>query len=355
MNNSKEILKKYVCKHPFEYIDIQDTGDFVCCPSWCPTNIRSEKGLDWQSDNAIDIRKSMLDGTYRHCDHEICPSLSTLLKTGEKPYNFYTKEEFVEKYEISKPEDVYKFDKGPEEILFGWDRSCNLRCPSCRVNLIKNDPIDSPEHKVKLDLMNLVEEKLGPYLKKIMVTGSGDPFYSNIYRDFLINFDIKKYPSLEALQIITNGRMLTEKMWNSLKAAPYIKQIEISIDAGEKETYEKVTRIGGKWDLLLENLKFISTIDTLDEMIVSMVVSEKNYKEMKKFYKLMRSIFKYSNYSVAINFRQHVYWGTGKYTEHEVEQMQVFRPEHELFNDFIDQVRKIDGKKHVSHNFHHLL
>lgn len=355
MIKNKDILNNFVCSHPFEYIDVQYTSDYVCCPSWCPTGIREENKMSWYSNNAIDIRKSVIDGTYRHCDHSICPSLNQLLNTGKKPYNFYTKEEFENIYNIKTPEDVYSFNRGPEEILFGWDRSCNFRCPSCRVDLISNDKIGSEEHNKKLVILKQVEKQFGPYLKKILVTGSGDPFYSNIYRDFLINFDKTKYPVLEKIQIITNGRMLTKKMWSQLKAAPYTKQIEISIDAGTKNTYENITRIGGSWDILIQNLKFLSTVNTLKQVTLSMVVSEQNFKEMHTFYKLMHKIFQKSKYWVAINFRQHVYWDTGKYTEAEVEDMQVFKKDHPLFNDFKNEVFKIHGRQAVSHNFHHLL
>ena len=355
MSNSKNILNDYVCLSPFEYIDIQDKHDFVCCPSWCPTNIRRDKGIDWHSSPAIEIRKSVLDGTYSHCSHDICPSINLLKNTGEKPHNFLTKKEFAEKYNIEKPEDVYRFDSGPEEVLFGWDRSCNLKCPSCRVNLIANDPENSEQHSEKVRLMKLVEKRLGPNLRKILVTGSGDPFYSNLYRDWLINFNKDMYPKLEEIQVITNGKMLTEKMWSKLNAAPYIKLIEISIDAGTKETYENITRINGKWDLLLDNLRFLNTLTTVDKIIVSMVVSELNYKEMHTFYKLMSTIFTNFQKHLHINFRQHVYWGTGKYTEHEVEKMQVFKKGHPEYLDFINEVKKIDGKPNSSHNFNHLL
>jgi len=341
--------------NPFEYIDIQDKSDYVCCPSWCPTNIRTDKGVDWQSPNAIDIRKSVLDGSYRHCEHDICPSINLLKNTGKVPYNFVTKKEFAKKYDIQTPEDVYKFDSGPEEVLFGWDRSCNLKCPSCRVNLIANDPENSNQHQEKVRLMKLVEKRLGPHLKRILVTGSGDPFYSNLYRDWLINFNKDRYPKLEEIQVITNGKMLTEKMWSKLNAAPYIKRIEVSIDAGTKETYENITRINGKWDQLLNNLKFLNTLTSVDTIIVSMVVSQLNYKEMYPFYKLISSIFSNFSREILINFRQHVYWGTGKYTKHEVEKMQVFNKNHPLFSDFINEVKKINGKRNCSHNFNHLL
>ena len=194
-----------------------------------------------------------------------------------------------------------------------------------------------------------------------MVTGSGDPFYSKIYRDYLINFDITKYPKLEQLQIITNGNLLDKKMWNSLNASPYIKVIEVSIDAATKETYENKTRLNGNWDRLIENLKFLATIDTIEEFICSMVVSKHNYKEMYEFYNLISEIFKKSNFKsgVKINYRQIVDWGT--YSKDDLKELQVFEPNHHLHNDFLNELHKINdlevvfNKFYLNHNFHHLL
>ena len=366
---SNNILKDFVCKHPFEYMDVTHDGDYVCCPSWCPTNIRPKEGINFNSDTAKEIRKSVLDGSYKFCDHKICPSLSLLKKTKTKPYNFYTRKEFDKKYNIKSIEDIDNLEVYPEEILFGWDRSCNFKCPSCRVDLIPNAKVNSPYHKSKLKILEHIENKLGKGIKKILVTGSGDPFYSKIYRDFLINFNKDKFPNIENIQIITNGKMVNKKMWSQLNAAPYVKQMEISIDAGTKNTYENITRLGGNWDTLIDNLHFVKTIDSLDELIVSMVVSKHNYKEMVTFHNLIYDIFDKAPFWVSINYRQHVHWGTGKYTEEETKALQIFEPSHPEHEKFMAELGKLNkiiwssldenghpttGNVFAGHNFHHL-
>jgi sulfatase maturation enzyme AslB (radical SAM superfamily) len=371
---NKEVLKDYVCLMPFLYTDVQQASQFVCCPSWCFKSLRVDEkgeeedwlnyfdttadvGRNWISKPAFEIRKSMLDGSYRHCNHVVCPRLNGLIN-GSKltPYMFMKKEEFQKTFNIYSEEDIKKFDTPPEEILFGFDRSCNLKCPSCRVHLIPNDDVESEDYANKLHLLNSIEKNFAHGLKRIMITGSGDPFYSKIYRDYLINFDVTKYPKLEALQIITNGNLLNEKMWNTMKATPHIKIIEISIDAGTKDTYENKTRLNGKWDVLMENLKFLSTQDhIIEEFVVSMVVSKHNYKEMYTFYQLITDIFKYSKFKwgLSINYRQIVDWGT--YTKEDLTELQVFNPDNRFFDDFIGYLMEIHEKKYVNHNFHHLL
>jgi sulfatase maturation enzyme AslB (radical SAM superfamily) len=158
---------------------------------------------------------------------------------------------------------------------------------------------------------------------------------------------------LELIQIITNGVILNEKMWNSLKAAPYIKFIEISIDAGNKNTYENITRLNGDWDRLISNLKFIATLDTVDAIVCSMVVSKNNYKEMKQFYNLITDIFKDTKTRLGVNYRQIANWWTYKYEE--LKELQVFEEENSDFDNFILELKKIHDLPFVNHNFHHII
>jgi MoaA/NifB/PqqE/SkfB family radical SAM enzyme len=226
------------------------------------------------------------------------------------------------------------------------------------ISLIPNDNLESPQHNAKLHLLKSIEDNFASNLKRIMITGSGDPFYSKIYRDYLINFDISKYPNLEQLQIITNGNLLDEKLWNQMKASPYIKTIEVSIDAATKDTYENKTRLNGNWDRLIKNLKFLSNVDTIGWFIVSMVVSKHNYKEMFAFYELVTNIFKDSTFHLDINYRQLVDWGT--YDSDTLKELQVFNEEHELFPEFLEELNKINNhtlvnnKICIGHNFNHL-
>ena len=69
----------------------------------------------------------------------------------------------------------------------------------------------------------------------------------------------------------------------------------------------------------------------------------------------MIDIFKNSRFNIAINFRQHVFWDSGIYTMKEVDNIQVFNPDHNLHMDFKEELLKIHGKRFVSHNFNHLL
>jgi len=355
-----DILKKYVCLQPFRYMDVQPMGQYVCCPSWCPVDIgqTDDLGKNWKSEKTHQIRESMIDGSYKFCNHKICPSLSALKNNEQIVSSFFiTKEEFEQRFNIKNTEDLKNFNGLPEEILFGFDRSCNLKCPSCRINMIPNDDVESLAHQEKLKTLDSIEKSFSPNLKQLMITGSGDPFYSKIYRDYLVNFDKEMYPNLENIHIITNGVLLNEKMWGSLNCKEFIKSIEISVDAGCKETYENVTRLNGDWDKLISNIDFLSRQKSIRIITFSMVISKHNYKEMLKLYDLIEKIFQRSKSVVnfSLHFFQIVHWDWSKYTFQDVKELSVFEKKHPLFQDFLNEIQKIRFKKNVRHNFHHLL
>lgn len=354
-----EILKKYVCLNPFEYLDIQADSQYICCPSWCSTNIRNHGykpvGFDedlkasWLGETTAAIRKSVTDGSYSFCNKKVCPSLSKLINTGEVPANFISKEEFESKIKLEN------YQATPKQVLFGFDRSCNLKCPSCRDRIVPNDDVDSIEHKMKKFIIQSIEDNFSQSIETILITGSGDPIYSKIFREYLIDFDHTKYPNLKNIHLITNGQLLTKDMWNKLQAKNFIKTIEVSIDAATKETYENVTRLNGKWEALLENLEFLSSVDTIQHITFSMVVSQKNYKEMKMFYDIMSHIFRFSRIPFVITFRQIVHWNSGAFSIQDIDRLSIFNPTHIEHTDFLAELDKIKNLNRVDHNFHHLI
>lgn len=344
-----DILDQYVCTNPFRYMDLQSEGNYVCCPSWVPTIIgkREDDALGWKSSEAQSIRDAVMDGSYSKCNKQVCPSLNKLINTGVVEANFIKKADFIASGEHLNPQ--------VREVLYGFDRSCNLACPSCRATPTYNDDVDSEEHYIKIDTMDAIEAWFAPTIKTMMITGSGDPFFSKVYRDYLMNFDRTLYPDLESIRLITNGNLLNEKMWSNMKAAPMVDFIEVSVDAGTKETYEGVTRLGGNWDTLIDNLKFISTITTVSNLMISMVVSKHNFREMKLFYDLMASIFAKSSFKLTLNFRQIVYWNASAYSPLSIRELQCFDHGHPDFDAFMEELAKIHNIRYVNHNFHHLI
>jgi MoaA/NifB/PqqE/SkfB family radical SAM enzyme len=120
------------------------------------------------------------------------------------------------------------------------------------------------------------------------VTGSGDPFGSKLFRELLFNIDGEKFPRV-FFNLQTNGVMFTPRYWDKMKRIQKnINTVMVSYDAGTPETYQ-ITRRGGNWDRLQENMKFLSSLrqkGLINELRIDCVVQKANYKELDKLVKI---------------------------------------------------------------------
>jgi len=338
-------LKDFICTTPFYELEIQEHNCFFCCASWLPKKVStSEYPIKdvWNSKPASDIRNSILDGSYKYCDKELCPHLSKLVNFGIASGTIYDKNKPNEKLNNHIKNGS---NDTPDFININIDRSCNFKCPSCRKDIIFDN------NKKATKTLIEIEDTFSDTLNSFCVTGVGDPFASIAYRDFLRNFDPTKYKKLKNIHLHTNASLWTKKMWESMpNIHPYVHSCEISIDAGTKHTYENVTRLNGNWETLMENLDFIKSIKTIGEIRVSFVVQTDNYKEMCIFADLMYN--KLGN-KANIFFGRINNWGT--YTDQEFEKVKVWdknHPEHKLF---VKELNKVWTKPKVRHNLYEFI
>jgi len=328
----------HFCVHPFTYTEFHNRGQFLCCPDWNTTKIGEISGSlndNWNSEEAEDVRNEMRKGNFKNCLPSACPVLNTFLETGTASHT------------IKPLSELHTVENSrPHRIKICSDRPCNLQCPSCRSELFPNSNSSTERTTV---LLENIQKYYGSDLKEIFISGGGDPFYSNPLRDFLINFDNSRFPSLEEIIIHTNGIMLTPKLWNMMSEVhKYIHHIEISIDASTKDTYENKVRLRGKWDTLLDNLNFISTIDTIHSITTSFVTQKDNYKEMEDFVNLCQSIFN-GKASLFIQFYKIADWGA--LPQDILLDKQVWRKEHPEYGEFRKEVEKLKKYENVISNF----
>lgn len=346
-------LKKYACAVPFSQLEMGEHSRLLCCGSWLkkllPEDVSAKEA--WNSKEANDIRRSVLDGSFKYCDKTQCPFLSRVI-AGESVSRTTRAVHLKSQLPPEAKSQIDKFLNGeeinPTVIQFSFDRTCNLQCPSCRVALIVENGKGIRRVNAEIDK---IQEQYGKTTKRLYITGSGDPFISVGFRNFLRNFDKTKWPSLNRIHLHTNSTKWNKKMWDSMSPIhPYVKTCEISIDAATKDTYENKTRIGGNWESLLDNLRFISTIDRLQLIKTSFVVQNKNYSEMKMFYELMYSIF---GNKVNVYFNKITNWGT--FTDDEFLKHKVWDSNHPNYNDFVREVNSFLPVKNCWHNLHEFI
>lgn len=345
-------LKNYVCSVPFTSLEIHERNRFLCCKSWLkkylPDNTSPQDA--WNSNEANDIRESVLDGTFKYCDKTQCPYLHQITKLGEVGNTkvLFHKENIPS--ELKQKIDSFKNNQmtSPQVIQFSFDRTCNLKCPSCRIDVFSESLKGIQRIK---DTIDLIQTQYGETTKVLYITGTGDPFVSVGFRDFLINFDESKWPNLERIHLHTNATKWNKKMWDSMhKIHRYVKTCEISIDAATKETYENKVRIGGNWDELIDNLKFISTLNHLKYIKASFVIQKHNYKEIKAFYELMSSIF---GNKVNVFYGKINNWGT--FSDDEYLEHKIWDSNHPEYDEFVKEINSCILKDNIWHNLQEVI
>ena len=347
VNKEKDLSGKF-CNRPFDFAEAHDLGTgkvFVCCPTWLhvPVGNLTEQSFDeaFNSPQAQEIRKSILDGSFKYCNQKHCPFIqndslpnnSDILNGGKAgPVSFGAdkkRHQQIIKNQIVK-------DLKPVVYNLCYDESCNLACPSCRANKVHVDegPIYERKMLIQQKIINEAFGKPHHRLCRVNVTGSGDPFGSKIFRELLFNIEGHKYSNLQ-INLQTNGVMLTPKYWDKMhKIHNNLDTILISLDAGTEETYN-FTRRGGNWKALMKNLEFISekrSLGKFKHLRLDFVVQQKNYKEMPEFVRIGKK-FKVDQcyFSLVSDWGT---WSVEEYNHHA-----IWKTDHPEFENFLKVMR----------------
>jgi hypothetical protein len=312
-------LRGRFCPRPFDVlVSTQSTGwnpetnvtqqvmgaSYLCdCAAWLPfiagNVVEADSPEDvWSSEGAQEIRRSILDGDFSYCSRTLCPMIAndTLPRTEEVTVPRLRRI-------IDNRETVV--EDGPRLIALGHDSSCNLACPSCRVDIVmagkaQNKRLDRARDHVLLPLLR--NREVGLHL-----TAWGDPFASRHYRSILDALRDSQFDGVK-LSILTNGLGLTKNVWETM---PHLREkiveLRVSVDAATKQTYENVRR-PGRWEVIRENLGVIGGISSAgtflrnraaadgiayDESIsfsLAFVVQSANFREMPAFVKLAEDV-----------------------------------------------------------------
>lgn len=336
-------LTKKFCFRPWEFMEIQDdTTMYPCCPNWV-NNVnygRVDRDLNfddtWNGEKAKRFRASILDGSFRYCNKTQCP----MIQNGSLP----NVQDILDGNCGEQRRDILinknLSSSGPEFINLCYDRSCNLRCPSCRQNFyFLSEKSNVDEYILKWQF----QEKLIEFLYNIQtkaiinITGSGDPFASKLFWDLLTSLDGRKNPNIQ-IQLQTNGVLFTRENWNRLEKLHNnsISTI-ISLDAGTKKVYDRI-RKGGDWNKLMRNLGFVDELHKqkkLSWVRLDFVCQNRNFTEMRVFVDIAKQ------HGFNCYFSRIVNWGT--YSSIEFNEHNIFDPSHANHKQFLELINEDFG------------
>lgn len=274
-----------VCLQPFSSIEVNVNGNVALCGcyNWMPTMIGSllKNNIHelLSSTLAIDIRRSIYSGSYEYCNENTCGVIADnhLVDIGQLSIDDQNKVNNYTQYTM------------PREIFFAGDLTCNLSCPSCRTHVIK-----TPDHQHE------IQQQLGELVKNnLFVTGTKDPitlhlsttgevFASTMLQSFLSTIPVKDFPNL-SIWLQTNG-LLAPRKWDAIgDAVQRVKNVTVTIDAANAETYEQLRR-GGKWADLQKAMRFLQQkkSDLGITLHTRMVIQQGNSNQIEDFYNMSK-------------------------------------------------------------------
>ena len=271
-------LEGRLCETPFEQLDVLDGASHLCCASWLNTSVGTVSDGDWQdvwnSPTAEAIRASIHDGSYRYCNKGSCPKI--------QGNSLPTKADLAAtspQWDRIVDDRTTSLSHGPTVVNLAYDRTCNLACPSCRVDRYAADATTRTRYA------DMQERAILPMLKSaktVFVTGSGDPFASKNFRQLMTALTPQDYPELK-FQIMTNGMLFTPRQWEMFPALHRrVALLKISVDAATGPTHETL-RLGAHWPTVLENMTFAGSLlsaGMIDNFELVFTVQDDNFREM---------------------------------------------------------------------------
>jgi MoaA/NifB/PqqE/SkfB family radical SAM enzyme len=281
------------CSMPWETIEItswgtelEQTGDvYFCCPAWLPLvagNAREQSAEKfWNSPVSQEVRKSILDGSFRYCSKVHCNLISvrTLPSCEQATLSANAATGFAA---APQPlEQLYPLEmiKGPSKVVLSYDRSCNLACPSCR-----SDFYSAPKRQQE-DMRHFYGEFVKNVTKDarlIYMDGAGETFASKHSREVLKSLNRKDYPALK-FRFLTNGQLFDRRAYEEFDLQGRMERVDISIDAARPETYA-IIRKGGELTRLLDNTEFLDSLRQQEGerflLTFRFVISSLNYREI---------------------------------------------------------------------------
>ena len=335
----EEYLAGSFCDRPWKHMEIGvDDGVYLCCPAWLPLCIGTPKNQSapeiWNSQAATEVRKSLLEGSFRHCSKVHCPQIAarTLPRRSAVAEHFPELLPIVEAAQQGVPEQAAAAGpQAPSKLVLSYDRTCNLACRQCRTTFYTADAARQKEMESKYEQFIL---ELAKQVEILNLDGSGEVFVSKHSRKILGLLRRERFPELR-FAIISNGQLFDRRTFDTFDLRGRLQRIDISIDAARPETY-KLVRRGGDFRRLTDNLSFLDALRLNEgekfQLEVRFVVSATNFREIPEFVRFAKQF-----HADSILFTIIRNWG--HLNKDEFAWLNIARPSHPLYEEFLEAPR----------------
>lgn len=316
---------------PFVSMSVDLLGDvYLCgCSGWLPSpvgNLYQESLTDILSGaRSVEVRQSIIDGTFEYCNENTCGVIRQGALNGRDQ---------VDNQVLWLLDDATRFIM-PREIWISGDLTCNLSCPSCRNEVIKNtdDQIEQYRELGKKLKDHLFSSPTDQFIK-LHISISGELFASPLLLEFVSGINVEQFPGVR-LAIQTNGLLMPSR-WDRLgDMQDRVDSVTITVDAAREETYELLRR-GGKWQDIQQALQWAANKKQHGNFVLKtrMVVQKQNYQEMLDFYHMSKNFC-----ADLIEYTRVSNWGT--YSQENFDQTDVFDSRHSEYHQALQQLSAV--------------
>lgn len=334
-NPDKSNWLKGHCDVPFKTILIDENGNiFLCgCQAYLPKILCNILDIDnrddfWNIFYNNEIRNSILDKTHKFCSLK-CSAIQSAIH-GKITNNFVSYENLI--------------NTKPLNLQLCIDNSCNLKCPTCRTEMIihKNNYFYQDRLKKILEKIDMIFFK--PTKIYYIHLLSGGEFLASTP---ITNWMTEKVNENINFKLQTNGTLLFK---NKEKCNLIFKKTEslfVSIDAACKETYE-ITRLNGNWDSLIQSLEYLKKYFPKINKTFNFTVSSLNYKDINKFINFCEI---YNPNEIYFSRVENWFDDRSYFIP-----LDIFNPKHENYNDFLKIIKETNfDQHHIRTNFYDFL
>jgi MoaA/NifB/PqqE/SkfB family radical SAM enzyme len=290
--------------------DVQLCGCQLHMPYTIGNIYKSSLQEIWNGTQAQQVRQSVVDEDFTYCNWN-CSMLPML---------------------PNRPDVLPDTPDFPELIKLDLDRSCNLKCPSCRENII----IEKNSSNINKQIAVFEEIKswaLANPKKQIRIIplGSGEIFASHSGLQFLKSLQTYPYQNLK-LEITTNGTLINRHRDLLSNIRHLLKRFSISIDAATPETYALVR--GGDWQELILGIEFLHREQI--PLQFNFCIQQTNYHEIESFADFSLK------FDANISYQKLLDWG--HWTIAWWHNNNVFDRKRSSFNSALESLRSVQQK-----------
>jgi len=258
------------CSSPWDSVGVYANGEIssCLCAGWHTWgggmgSILDNKFVDvFRNQNFNTFRESIEDQSFKYCLEDQCAKL----------------------WDLDEVDDVKAIVKPtlPTWLNVQIDMNCNLKCGSCRDDIMWEKPANPTAEKILDRLVEAYQDYDTPVI--VQGDGSGDIFASTAWLNFFKRDDL---PKCFQFNLTTNGNLITKNLDVLEKIKDQIFSVCISFDSATPETY-KIVR-GGKFQKLVDAVKAMQDMN-IYRVNTSFVTQLRNYREVLDHYYMCKEL-----------------------------------------------------------------